>query len=1224
MASKRALKILEKALEKDGDVDDGIDEICVLTEARIRGLAQVQAMEKTRRWLNSQVNVPSSPAGGVLPGKPLVDYPISPSLTSASSRISVESRTPQKQSRSCSQQGSATLKHTAASKPDPQFILPANKPLNRVKQDLGKENTPLKKKTHTIATNVKEKEQVRVPNPDAVADCVLKANPFKDVNGAGLSVESRTPRKQSSLCSQQIATGKPSTASKSFSQSLLPAKPLNLVKQDFGKENKNLEIQTVNETTTVKEKTQVGGVCTADSTLKSNPSKDLNSAGTRKHLRNRNNKAMKYFEYVSGDEDEDANHSGASDRDEALEPDTSKGPLSPMSDLSDDEVNENGDDGLNSASIHPNIPAAEEPAKETSKAKNCSTRRFKTERTILSRNTGKAHVGSPGKVVKKRSCCPAAVSKPVLQSLLPAKPFNQVKEVLFKDNGTSKSDTKTGTNIKEQDLGKEKIPLEIQPDNETTNVTEKTQVRVPTPDIFADCELKSNPSEDLHGAGTRKNLRKRKAMTYCEDASGDEEELFKGCGASDADGDETWEPNTSKGPLSPMSDQSDDAVNEHDNDGTPSEPIHPNNPAAEEPPATEPPATEPPATEPPATEPPATEPPATEPAGVAKKCSTRRSRAEVTKLRNCGKTYVGTTGKVVKKRSCRPLPICKAKWCQIGSLSEEDRQQLFSEYWGLSSHNKRCQYISSRVLKKEKNSTKVRSSPKKERTCTLEYSVVHNEKRFLLSKECFLSTLDENDRFVRGIVERRSTTAQVPDDRRGRHAPPNKIPDEVKQEVEAHIKKFPAYVSHYSRRHTEQLYLGSHLNVSIMYNMYLKEGGTKLSYNKYLEIFNNMSPRLKFKTPKVDTCVTCDTLQNGIKAAQSTEETDTLQQQLQLHVSEADFAYDCKKEDKLSAINSDKTISTIVFDLEQVLPCPYLTSGNVFYLRQLSVYNLTVFATETKEAFNFMWHEAIAGRGAEEIASCLLSYFNEFLPSTVKHVILYSDTCSGQNKNSLMITALSFTVQHHPTVETIDQKFLVSGHTHLECDQAHHQIEQKKKKTNVPLHHPQNYFDLVREVGPTNKKFKVKEMKLTDFWNFEKALVGNEAPLVWRKRNTDGNPFLFGDAEWFRFQKKCPGIIQYKKSLHKEEPFAKLNWKRNKKEDLPEIEIFQKSRRPSPISSAKKKDLLSLLDQINPLYHDFYSNLTTDENLPDEDPDLPPEFNVAELPSTPFQFNDTL
>ncbi|KAK3932638.1 tRNA(Met) cytidine acetate ligase [Frankliniella fusca] len=51
---------------------------------------------------------------------------------------------------------------------------------------------------------------------------------------------------------------------------------------------------------------------------------------------------------------------------------------------------------------------------------------------------------------------------------------------------------------------------------------------------------------------------------------------------------------------------------------------------------------------------------------------------------------------------------------------------------------------------------------------------------------------------------------------------------------------------------------------------------------------------------------------------------------------------------------------------------------------------------------------------------------------------------------------------------------------------------------------------------------------------------------------------------------------------------------------------------PLPISAAKKADLLSLLPQVNPLYHKYYQDLPTD-NSGDVDPDcLPKDTDVAE------------
>lgn len=181
------------------------------------------------------------------------------------------------------------------------------------------------------------------------------------------------------------------------------------------------------------------------------------------------------------------------------------------------------------------------------------------------------------------------------------------------------------------------------------------------------------------------------------------------------------------------------------------------------------------------------------------------------------------------------------------------------------------------------------------------------------------------------------------------------------------------------------------------------------------------------------------------------------------------------------------------------------------------------------------------------IGSCILIFLTDYLPPPIKHVKTWSDTCAGQNRNSYMCVALSLAVQQHPTLEIVDQKFLVPGHTFMDVDQCHHQIESKKKKTTVRLHHPNNFYDMVREVGPRHKKFNVREMTQEDILNFEPLVKGREAPMVGRKTDTDGNPFLFGETQWFRFQKATPGIILFKKSLQRKSPFSlKLKRKKSK------------------------------------------------------------------------------
>lgn len=201
------------------------------------------------------------------------------------------------------------------------------------------------------------------------------------------------------------------------------------------------------------------------------------------------------------------------------------------------------------------------------------------------------------------------------------------------------------------------------------------------------------------------------------------------------------------------------------------------------------------------------------------------------------------------------------------------------------------------------------------------------------------------------------------------------------------------------------------------------------------------------------------------------------------------------------------------------------------------------------------------------------------------YVILYSDCCAGQNKNSHVAAMfIYFLAQTKSNIKIIDHKFLVSGHTYMEADGAHGIIEKKKKKHDLPINVPEDWMELVRQ---SSNKFEVVPMKKENFFNFAKLLKG---PLVLRKKDVNGKPFKWHDAQWFRYEKSEPfGKIKFKNSLSRSEPFKTLSLQRRGKTQTYKLELI--SSKPLPISSEKKKDLLDILEYIPKDTHSFYVNL---------------------------------
>lgn len=439
-----------------------------------------------------------------------------------------------------------------------------------------------------------------------------------------------------------------------------------------------------------------------------------------------------------------------------------------------------------------------------------------------------------------------------------------------------------------------------------------------------------------------------------------------------------------------------------------------------------------------------------------------------------------------------------------------------------------------------------------------------------------------------------TTSGSIAPDKRGIHKPANKFSDEKEEEIRVHINSFPVYESHYTRERSSQRYLHSDLTLQKMHKLYTESRSAAVSYTKYAQIFHTMN--IKFKKPKSDRCNKCEILKLKIDSAEDENEKSMHKKKQEEHHTEADIAYKSKDKDKCCA-KEDSLFKVVTFDLQKCLPTPFLETSVSFYKRLLWTYNLTVHDCTSNKPMCLMWHEVVAKRGGNELASCLLQYLKS-IRNNCKHLTLYSDSCAGQNKNAFVATMFTIFMQSANTFETIEHKFLVPGHTHMECDVDHSLIERKKKRTHVPIHHPRDWFQFVGSVGSKNV-FQVKEMKHNLFLNFSPIL---KEKFLWRKVNENGEVFKWSTVKWLKYTKNF-GLIYYKNSLSENEPFKILNIKKRGVNTVKIEDLQPCYHKPLNISSAKKKDLLEMIHLIDINYHEFYKNLPT-EDKPDYHPDL--------------------
>ncbi|KAJ8868220.1 hypothetical protein PR048_032029 [Dryococelus australis] len=240
-----------------------------------------------------------------------------------------------------------------------------------------------------------------------------------------------------------------------------------------------------------------------------------------------------------------------------------------------------------------------------------------------------------------------------------------------------------------------------------------------------------------------------------------------------------------------------------------------------------------------------------------------------------------------------------------------------------------------------------------------------------------------------------------------------KFTDADVEKVKSHILSIPAYESHYTRRHTSWKYIQSHYRSTKM----LQSSKSTI----YGKIFHEMN--LSTKKPKTGTYYTCDKMQTQIAISCAGEKNSV--EEMLANQQLADEAYSLKAIDKEPALFDDSTI-VITFDMQQCLPTPYVESSVAIY------------------------------KGiANQVASCLAKHLNN-LPLHVKNVVMYSDTCSGQNKNSHMAALCVTVLKNYTSMESLHHKFLVPGHTHMECDIDHVIIDRRSKLVT-----PHNKIDLL-------------------------------------------------------------------------------------------------------------------------------------------------------------------
>ncbi|ETP13180.1 hypothetical protein F441_11587 [Phytophthora nicotianae CJ01A1] len=135
--------------------------------------------------------------------------------------------------------------------------------------------------------------------------------------------------------------------------------------------------------------------------------------------------------------------------------------------------------------------------------------------------------------------------------------------------------------------------------------------------------------------------------------------------------------------------------------------------------------------------------------------------------------------------------------------------------------------------------------------------------------------------------------------------------------------------------------------------------------------------------------------------------------------------------------SSDLAVIVMDFVLQNMtIPSVTCTPSQWYFCSLLAVNVYGIFFKNTGTQTNYVYDEFTSGKGSDQINSMLQHFIRTVvIPYGKKHLVVYADNCTGQNKNNHVIEFFVALV-HMGFLERVDYKFFVKGHTKNSCDRG--------------------------------------------------------------------------------------------------------------------------------------------------------------------------------------------
>ncbi|KAL4084850.1 hypothetical protein QTP88_027732 [Uroleucon formosanum] len=384
------------------------------------------------------------------------------------------------------------------------------------------------------------------------------------------------------------------------------------------------------------------------------------------------------------------------------------------------------------------------------------------------------------------------------------------------------------------------------------------------------------------------------------------------------------------------------------------------------------------------------------------------------KLKLNGKEYYGKKKTNVLKFVCNCKLSSKNSKLKCKEVKEEEWLKIFEEFWKLSKNEKQL-YI--------KNYTK------------------KSDDRVRVCKVLFLNTLGIGKKVCLKMFSHKDSYNSISDDINNNFNTTEDALNTSNNQRSTKATVSEKKKSHYCRANTSKLYLEPNWTSK-----------TEL-YNFYCNDYSIEKQNIGLFQPKKNACDICTAFDIGNLSQEKKEKHDSMKKEARME----------KEKDKMS----ENEIFTM--DLQFVLLCPKSNVSSLYYKTKLIVHNFTIYDLKRKNEFCFLWNEIEGGLSSNEFSSIMIYFLQKYVINSnignMNSIILYSDGCTYQNRNTTLSNAL-LNLSINSNV-TIIQKFLQCGHTQMEVDSMHSTIGRKVRNRKI-----NSFFSLnfCKSIQPGNKK----------------------------------------------------------------------------------------------------------------------------------------------------------